>query len=179
MARADNLPVRNCTWCHGTSGQGYMPAPRLAGQRAEYIETQLLHFRSHARDNPFSRMYMWSAAANLGPSTTRRLAIYFADLYPKAANDGRRDLAARGMTIYQVGIPEVNVAACAACHGPAAQGVRDIPRLGGLGYSYLKTRLRQWAEGYDAAAKAPMPHIASKLPPDVIDAVASYLSFVK
>ena len=27
------LPVRNCTWCHGTSAQGYTIAPRLAGQR--------------------------------------------------------------------------------------------------------------------------------------------------
>jgi cytochrome c553 len=30
---------RNCTWCHGTLGRGYTTAPRLAGQRHEYIIT--------------------------------------------------------------------------------------------------------------------------------------------
>jgi hypothetical protein len=43
----------------------------------------------------------------------------------------------------------------------------------------LKRRLEQWAEGYHAAAGPPMPDIASKLSPDQIEALASYLSFVK
>src|SRR6202051_2955484 len=59
--------VRNCTWCHGTSGQVYMVAPRLAGQRPQYIESQILSFREHTRDNPFSKQYMWGAVAALGP----------------------------------------------------------------------------------------------------------------
>lgn len=29
--------VRNCTWCHGAGAQGYTVAPRLAGQRPQYI----------------------------------------------------------------------------------------------------------------------------------------------
>src|ERR1039457_664261 len=62
--------IRNCTWCHGESAQGYAPAPRLAGQRHQYTENQLLSFRAHTRDNPFSKQYMWGAAANLSPSTT-------------------------------------------------------------------------------------------------------------
>jgi cytochrome c553 len=33
--------IRNCTWCHGTGAQGYTVAPRLAGQRSLYIESQL------------------------------------------------------------------------------------------------------------------------------------------
>jgi hypothetical protein len=54
------------------------------------------------------------------------------------------------------------------CHGPNAEGIRDIPRLGGLSYSYLKRRLEQWGEGYHAAAPPPMPRIAGKLPPNEI-----------
>ena len=38
--QADDLPVRNCTWCHGTSAQGYSKAPRLAGQRVDYLVNQ-------------------------------------------------------------------------------------------------------------------------------------------
>jgi hypothetical protein len=53
-----------------------------------------------------------------------------------------------------------------------AEGVRDIPRLGGLSYAYLKRRLEQRGQGYHAAAPPPMPRIASKLPPDQIEALA-------
>jgi len=57
--RADeNLPVRNCTWCHGTSAQGFSTAPRLAGQQPQYTENQLLSFSAHIRDKPLSQQYM-------------------------------------------------------------------------------------------------------------------------
>ncbi len=176
---AGGLPVRNCTWCHGVSAQGYTPAPRLAGQRYQYVENQLTSFARHRRDNPFSRMYMWYAAANLNRETAHTLAIYFASLHPKAANDGNPDLVAKGRAIFQQGVPSDNVAACVACHGPRAQGVGQIPRLGGLSYAYLQDRLAQWGEGYDAGARFPMPHVASKLSPHQIAALASYLSFIK
>lgn len=171
--------VRNCTWCHGTGAQGYTVAPRLAGQRAPYIEAQLRGYADNIRDNPLSKQYMWSAAANLRTDTIRDLADYFASLPPKAANDGRRTLAERGQTIYLEGIPEANIAACLACHGPAGQGVREIPRLGGMSYFYLKRRLQEWGQGYHSAPTSPMPLVASTLDPDHIEALASYLSFVR
>ena len=40
-------------------------------------------------------------------------------------------------------------------------------------------RLEQWGEGYDLAAGPPMPDIAGKLSQSQIDALASYLSFIK
>ena len=175
---AESLAIRNCMWCHGGSAQGYTPAPRLAGQRPQYVEKQLMNFREHTRDNPFSKLYMWGAAANLSPHTARILAIY-STLPPKAANDGDKELVAAGRAIYQEGIPDSNIAACVACHGPNAQGVSEIPRLGGLAYTYLKRRLEQWGEGYHAAAGPPMPHIASKLSHNQIEALASYLSFIR
>ena len=173
----ESVRVRNCTWCHGISAQGFATAPRLAGQRDEYTENQLLGFKEHIRDNPYSKQYMWGAAANLSPQTAHDLAIYFSTLPPEAANDGDRELIAAGRTIYEVGIPESNIVSCLVCHGPNAEGVREIPRLGGLSYSYLKKRLEQWGEGFDGAAE-PMPRIASKLSPNEIEALASYLSFV-
>ena len=175
----ESAGVRNCTWCHGTSGRGFMVAPRLAGQRPQYIESQLRSFHEHTRDDPFSKQYMWGAVAALGPHAARDLAIYFAAIAPKPANDGDRNLAARGRTIYLEGIPEANVVSCYACHGPNAEGVRDIPRLGGLAYFYLKGRLRHWQEGYHSSPGSPMPMVAGHLGPDEIEALASYLSFVK
>jgi cytochrome c553 len=169
----------NCTWCHGPSGQGFSTAPRLAGQRRQYIESQLLAFRTHARDNPFSRQYMWGAVTNLSPSAAHDVAVYFSMLYAQPADDGDRLLAAKGRALYREGIPVANVPSCVACHGPNGQGIRGIPRLGGQSYYYLKRKLAQWGEGYHLAAARPMPGIASKLSPDAIEALASYLSFVR
>ena len=175
----ESAAVRNCTWCHGTGAQGYTVAPRLAGQRPQYIMSQIRSFREHSRNNPFSKQYMWSAVAALDPHTARDLANYFATIQPKPANDGDHTLASRGRTIYMDGIPEANVVSCYACHGPNAEGVRDIPRLGGLSYSYLKGRLEQWGQGYHSGAESPMPMVARHLGSNEIEALASYLSFVK
>ena len=174
-----NVNVRNCTWCHGPSAQGYLPAPRLAGQKYQYLVKQLRSFSEHGRNNPFSRMYMWPAAANVSPQAARYLASYLSKLSPKTADDGNRELVSMGRAIYQEGVPNSNIVACVACHGPRAQGFAEIPRLGGLSYSYLQKRLEQWHEGYDAAAMHPMPHVSSKLSPNQMAALASYLSFVK
>jgi cytochrome c553 len=176
---AESPAIRNCTWCHGGSAQGYTPAPQLAGQRASYIEQQLVSFADHTRDSPFSKQYMWGAAGYLGRHSAHDLAVYFSRLPSRAADDGDWELVPKGEAIYQRGMPEANIAACVACHGPNAEGVGAIPRLGGLAYTYLKRRLEQWGQGYHGALPLPMPHIATQLSRDQIEALASYLSFVK
>jgi cytochrome c553 len=143
LLAGETIPIRNCTWCHGTSGQGFTTAPQLAGQRHQYIMDQLLDFTRHRRDNPLSKQYMWDAAANLNPRAARDFAMYFSTLPPKAANDGDRELATAGKKIYELGIPDSNIVSCLVCHGPNAEGIRQIPRLGGLAYSYLKKRFRE------------------------------------
>ena len=107
--------------------------------------------RAHARQS-YSKLYMWGAAANLSPRAARNLAIYFSTLPPKAANDGDRERVATGRAIYQEGIPDSNIAACVACHGPVAQGVSEIPRLGGGGGSRTLTG----KEGSSSGAKDTM-----------------------
>jgi cytochrome c553 len=176
---AEPLAIRNCTWCHGASAEGYTPAPRLAGQKPAYIENQLVSFRARTRDAPFSKLYMWGAAANLSRQRMRDLATYFSALQPQAADDGDKKLAAMGQSIYQLGLPDSNIVACVACHGPNAEGVGQIPRLGGLAYPYLKRRLEQWQDGYQGAIPRPMPHIAGQLSGQQIAALASYLSFIE
>jgi cytochrome c553 len=179
LSADERAPVENCTWCHGTSGQGFSTAPRIAGQRHQYIENQLLDLKAHTRDNPFSKQYMWGAVAALSPQAVHDLAMYFSTIPPRPANDGEPELAAQGRSIYDNGIPDANIVACVVCHAPNAEGIRQIPRLAGLTHSYLKRKLEQWGEGYHADAEPPMPRIAGKLSPKDIDALASYLSFVK
>jgi cytochrome c553 len=174
---ADDLPVRNCTWCHGASAQGVSMAPRLAGQRADYLANELEAFATHKRDEFLSTKYMWYATAHLDPLTARNLAEYFSALPPESAKDGDSGLAAEGRIIFENGAPNENIAACQACHGPEAQGVREIPRLSGLSYSYLKRRLEDWSQGRDTWGTS-MPKVARSLSPNQIAALASYLSFV-
>jgi cytochrome c553 len=174
----DALPIRNCNWCHGTSAQGFSVAPRLAGQKEKYILRQISGFGAHSRDNPYSAKFMWNAVANLAPETARDLAAYYAEQQAWPARNGNPDLAAAGKIIYEEGIATANVVACAACHGPNAQGFEAIPRLGGLSYLYLKRRLDQWNEGFHASA-TPMPLVSRELSASEIEALASYLSFVE
>ena len=88
LAGEQAAAVRNCTWCHGTSAQGYAIAPRLAGQRPLYLENQIWNFRDHVRDNPLSRQYMWNAVPSLRPDVVHELAAYFATIL--AQGRGRR-----------------------------------------------------------------------------------------
>ena len=123
---------------------------------------------------------MWGAAANhLSLETVHDLAVYLSTLNAASAYDGDKGLAISGQAIYREGIPAANIPSCVACHGPNAEGFGGIPRLGGLSYYYLKRRLAQWGEGYHTAATPPMPEVASKLSANDIEALASYLSFVR
>jgi len=177
-AVTQELPVRNCTWCHGSSAQGFGVAPRIAGQRAQYLASQLRAFQDHSRDNPASKQYMWGATARLSPEMAHDFALYFSSLPAEAADDGDAAAAPSGKVIYEQGVPEANVVSCIVCHGPKGEGFEAIPRLGGMSHAYLKSRLEQWGQGYHASAH-PMPLVARTMSADEIEALASYLSFLK
>ncbi len=80
--RGGNLAngVAACSGCHGPAGAG-IPAqyPRLAGQYAEYIATQLKGFRDNARANDPNGM-MRNVAARLSEREIRAVAEYAAGL---------------------------------------------------------------------------------------------------
>ena len=130
--------------------------------------------RARTGQSIFEAIHVERGCSSRSP-TAQDLANYFATIPPKGADS---TLASRGRTIYLDGIPEANIVSCYACHGPNAEGVRDIPRLGGLAYFYLKGRLEQWGQGYHSGTESPMPMVASHLGPNEIEALASYLSFV-
>jgi cytochrome c553 len=178
LTAQESLPIKNCTWCHGSSGQGFANAPRLAGQTYQYLDVSLFNFKIHSRDNPNSKQFMWGATANLSKEMSHGLALYFSELSAEPANDGYSALADEGRSLYVNGIPDVNVVSCVVCHGPKGEGYDRIPRLGGMSYKYLKRRLEEWNEGYDAVAE-PMPRVARSLSEKEIEALASYLSFIK
>ena len=171
------LPTKNCTFCHGMSAQGLATAPRLAGQRAAYIEKQLGAFREHLRDNPYSKLYMWNAVANLPPATGRALADYFSQLAPPRR--GRRTTGPRRSGAGAL---------------PAGRGRRQYRHLRGLPRPQRRRRARHPAPRRSVLplSEAPAPGMEPRLPSDggadaggtrdlsaaEIDAIASYLSFI-
>ena len=92
--------------------------PRLAGQQPKYLENQLRAFIERRRTNPV----MFNVAHALSPSMVSALAAHFRDLNPAPLGGAPRDPVATGKTIYEEGLPEANVPACSACHGPEAKG---------------------------------------------------------
>lgn len=66
-----------CSSCHGGSGQGEkVDTPRLAGQKAEYLEKTLLAYKSGARANDiYSRMRL--IASKLSDKEIKQMAEYY------------------------------------------------------------------------------------------------------
>ncbi len=175
-AEAGKGKAAACAACHGANGNSANPQwPNLAGQHEGYLYQQLKHFKSGERSNPV----MAGQVANLSDQDMQDLAAYFAGLEMEvgAANE---DIADKGEAIWRGGIPERNVPACAACHGPGGDGMKGAgyPRLGGQKATYLVSQLQAYRSGdrngYDAATI--MVDVAGPLTDEEIEAVASFAS---
>jgi cytochrome c553 len=166
--------------CHGRSAQGfhgYFPIPRLAGQQPEYLKNQLQAFIEHRRTNNI----MFNVAHSLSPAMMDTLAADFRALNPPPLGGGPRRMVSTGEKIFQNGVPEANVAACAACHGPEAQGIGEIPRLAGQLPDYLYNKLINWSKERGQNPTEPdisavMSPVAHSLTKQQVEAVAAYLS---
>jgi cytochrome c553 len=168
-----------CKTCHGLSAQGYrgyFPMPRLAGQQPQYIENQLRAFIERRRTNPI----MANVAHALNPSMIAVLASYLHQLESRPIGGAPRGTMVLGKRIYEEGLPESNVAACWACHGAAAKGQNEIPRLAGQLYEYTVGQLAGWAtqrgQGTAVDTSAIMAPTAHNLTRSQVEAVAAYVS---
>ncbi len=135
-----------CSACHGASGEGNpaLNAPRIGGQAAWYIGRQLHHFRDGLRGAHEGDTYgaQMRAFASMLPDDVaiRNIAAYIESL-PGSAHaasvDGNVD---RGRRLY---------ATCAACHGPAGQGIwaLNAPRLTDMSDWYLVRQLENFQHG--------------------------------
>jgi cytochrome c553 len=175
--------IMYCEDCHGLSAQGFhgfYPIPRLAGQQPQYLKNQLRAFVERSRPNPI----MSNVAHVLQPAMIAAIAMHFQRLNPRPAGRGPTRLVAAGRSIFEDGVPEDNIAACAACHGPDAHGHNEIPRLAGQLYSYVVKELTSWTteRGQNPAnpdTSAIMKPVAHSLSKSQIKAVAAYVSHLQ
>jgi cytochrome c553 len=171
-----------CTMCHGPSAQGfrgYYVMPRLAGQQPQYIENQLLAFLQQRRRN----LVMANVAHGVTPDMFAALAKRMNALNPPPYGGAPAGDIALGREIYKNGLPEQNVPACSACHGPDAKGQREIPRLAGQLYWYMVQTLSLWSSergqgGREDISWIMRPTVAN-LTPKQARAIAEYVSAIR
>ena len=173
-AYARRLAIGVCGACHGPHGNSMQPKfPRLAGQNANYLTTQLKAFRAQTRGDPDALGYMWGMASQLDDSTIDALAQYYSTQKPQLARNGTSDSAARGREIYLHGIESEGVPPCASCHGPDAHGLADFPRLAGQHAQYVLKQLGSFQNNMRNVAV--MHGVAQNLRIAEMESVAAYL----
>jgi len=132
-----------CQACHGNPArQGIDSIPEIAGQVPLYIQAQLKDFRSQTRAETDIQAYMWGISALLDDNTISGLSEYFAALPAPTGRPGEPGRVAVGRKIFEAGIPDKGVRACAGCHGTKAEGASVFPRLAGQKASYILAQLQ-------------------------------------
>jgi cytochrome c553 len=172
--------VMACTLCHGKEGRATNSGffPRIAGKPEGYLYHQLRHFREGRRNNAG----MTALLDHLNDAYLHEIAQHFASLDlpypPPLSSDAPEALLAQGAALVQRGDASRDVPACVACHGAAMTGVRpNVPGLLGLPRDYLIGQLGGWQTGLRKGfAPDCMAHVAQKLAPADISAVAAWLA---
>ncbi len=176
LARAEEIVQGKCFICHGAAGESSSPVfPRLAGQHASYVARQLADYKAGRRKSGT----MQPMVEDLTDADFKALGRYFESRPTQIHPVADPELAQVGRFIYLRGNPYSGVAACAECHGPAANGTDNLPRLAGQHAQYLENQLKQFNRRERTNDNAVMHGIAVKLNELETKAVASYLSGLK
>jgi cytochrome c553 len=163
-----------CTACHGPNGNSVNPEwPSLAGLGADYIDAQLLNFKSAKRNNPI----MMGIVTTLNPDDMADLAAYFG-AQVNTGLEADPSFWKAGEQLYRAGDKDRGIPACMACHGPTGYGNEPakFPALRGQHSVYVVKQLNDYASG--ARGTGPngiMQTIAKRLSPDDMRNVSSYV----
>ena len=158
-----------CAACHGEAGISQTEnIPSLAGQLDQFIQWQLVFFRSGARKNE----QMQPIAEQIQNDDIRNLGAYFAALTPfkVATPDDNPDLSKKGA---QAAVGR----RCASCHTDTFAGTKAVARLAGQREEYLVKALHDYKTGVrSGGAGAAMTDVAYPLSDEEITALSHYLA---
>ena len=171
---AESIVNQLCAACHAVDGNSPAAAnPKLAGLNAEYINKQLVDFKSGARPSPV----MAGMVAGLSEQDMLNVAAYYSAQQPKPGTAKDQQLALIGEKIYRGGVQGTGVPACASCHGPQGKGIPiQFPALAGQHSDYVYAQLEAFR--VEARANDPakmMRSIAAKMTDADMKAVSAYI----
>jgi cytochrome c553 len=158
-----------CVGCHGEGGISQTEnIPSLASQPDQFIQWQLVFFRSGTRKSE----EMQPIVEQLNNDDVRNLGAYFASLAPSKAStpDDNPDLSRKG----------AEAAAgrrCASCHTDSYAGTKAVARVAGQREDYLLKALHDYKSGArSGGGMAAMAEVAYPLSDEEITALAHYLA---
>jgi cytochrome c553 len=159
-----------CEACHGENGVSSMPGvPSLAGQQDQFIQWQLVFFRSGRRPNPA----MAPLVAELSDEDVRNLGAYFSSLpysTKTATETPDAGLAAHGKAV-------AAQHRCASCHLDNYHGSRAAAAIANQREEYLVKALTDYRSATrPSVGVAAMTEAAAGLSDDDIAAVANYVA---
>ncbi len=126
-----------CAGCHGADGISDGPlTPSLAGQPDEFVQWQLVYFRSGARKDEV----MGPIAEALSNADIRNLGAYYASLPPPQPAMATDSLG-------QTGEKLAAQHRCRSCHADDLNGFRAAARLSGQREDVLLKALRDFKSG--------------------------------
>jgi thiosulfate dehydrogenase len=168
---------QGCGGCHGDNGAGNATAgfPRLAGQSAPYLMSQLEAYASGKRRNAV----MNAQAKSLSVANMHAIARYYAALETPSpvAGSVSPKLATKGRDIVVNGLWSKRIPSCEACHAPGARGIGGFPALAGQNEKYIAAQLEAWKAGKQPSGPDEiMARIAGVLSVSGIRAVSAYLA---
>jgi cytochrome c553 len=171
---AEEKAVNLCSTCHGPRGISRSPEfPILAAQNRAYLEAQIDAFKKKTRSEKDAHDFMWGIAGSLPEPIVVGIANYYAS---QPAAPGRVEdpsLVAKGKELFDRGVLDRGIPACASCHGANAEGVAAFPRLAGQHAKYVVKQLNYIQSLVRAA---PVMHgIVRDLTQAEIQAVALYV----
>ena len=134
---AGKATAEPCAGCHGAEGISQMPlTPSLAGQSDEFVQWQLVYFRSGTRKSEV----MGPIAEALTNEEIRNLGAYYASLAPPKPEAAADALA-------QTGEKLARQHRCASCHADAYSGFRAAARRAGQREDVLLKALHDFKSG--------------------------------
>jgi cytochrome c553 len=171
---AEEKAVNLCSTCHGPRGISTSSEfPILAAQRPGYLAAQIHAFRKQTRAEKDAHDFMWGVAGRLDEKIVDGIAAYYAAQPPAPGRTDDPALVAKGKELFDKGLPDRGIPACASCHGANGQGIADFPRLAGQHAKYVAKQLT-YIQTLTRAA--PVMHgIVKDLTPVEIQAVATYV----
>jgi cytochrome c553 len=164
-------PWEICAMCHNLDGISVMDKfPKLAGQKAPYIEKQMHDFHVGNRDNDGGQMK--SMMTEVAPNEISIIAKYFSSLPPpRAGSHEQGDHSNLGKNLFQRG--KEGLPACISCHNASHP---LAPWLQAQHGAYLYKQLLNFQSGERSNDRSRvMRDVAKQLTENDVNALVKYL----
>ncbi|MCX2720956.1 c-type cytochrome [Roseibium salinum] len=167
-------PWEVCGLCHSLDGISPMAKfPKLAGQRAAYIEKQIRDFHGNRRSNDGGQMQAITTEVDLAELS--EIAAYFASLPAPPPAPLEEKGTEQAEILFALG--RGPVPACLSCHGKTDPGLPLAPWLEAQHADYLAKQLTDFKNGDRTNDPGEvMRAVAAQLSDDEIKALSAFIA---